>query len=262
MKPLCKIRGFVSCRTVKVMSVIYVLAAVGCVGTAHAATCAKGYWLDDTGSCTECSDKYYCPGDDIRHPCPTTDTDYEPILREYYNVYRCGGRGEAAWTSITNSSPYGCVYNIRACDDVGNRYYLTFRYDTTLGYYFTPPESVGNGFFCESVAPGYFMSDEFYANNVKYYHYCNPCTNAPANAHYTGAGTPDVGNCPWECDAGYGHTSDDRCLPLCRIGDTAMNGINIYAEKHTKYAMGVPRNGATCWISPKRADGGNLFPVF
>ncbi|MBR1380353.1 MAG: hypothetical protein IJ560_02080 [Alphaproteobacteria bacterium] len=84
---------------------------------------------------------------------------------------------------------------------------------------------------------------------------------APANAHYTGAGTPDVGNCPWECDAGFGHTSDDRCLPLCRIGETAMNGINIYAEKHTKYAMAVPRGGATCWISATRDNGGKLVPV-
>ncbi|MBR1380762.1 MAG: hypothetical protein IJ560_04230, partial [Alphaproteobacteria bacterium] len=43
---------------------------------------------------------------------------------------------------------------------------------------------------------------------------CTPCTNAPANAHYTAANTTDgTPNCEWECDAGFGHTSDDRCLP-------------------------------------------------
>ena len=87
----------------------------------------------------------------------------------------------------------------------------------------------------------------------------------PPNSHYANmpgvSGTALTPRDCWECDAGYGHTSDGRCLPLCRIGETAMNGINIYAEKHTKYAMAVPRNGATCWISAVKMQGGKLVPT-
>lgn len=50
----------------------------------RAATCGAGYYLDD-GECKQCHTTfqapYYCPGDDIRHECPTISgtTDYGSI---------------------------------------------------------------------------------------------------------------------------------------------------------------------------------------
>ena len=264
MTALFVIRPFISRHSVDLALGIWVLIVACAVGTAHAATCAKGYWLDDTGSCTECSDKYYCPGDDARHACPEqnmsteqiktlisqyvplTNPDYSKMKAEVETYYFTAGRNIIAVTD--------CGYVVRdVIYDEAHTYAISFYYNLSTGGYTKFQRVLYRRAFA-----GYYV-----ANVVNQYYstILRKCTNAPADAYYTGPGTPDVGDCPWECDAGYGHTSDDRCLPLCRIGDTAMNGINIYAGKHTKYAMAVPRGGSVCWINATRGQGGKLVPV-
>lgn len=56
---------------------------------------------------------------------------------------------------------------------------------------------------------------------------CQSCTNAPANAHYTGAGTTAT-NCPWECDAGYYGSSanGDTSCTACGSGYFCTGGTN------------------------------------
>ncbi|MBR1380685.1 MAG: hypothetical protein IJ560_03820 [Alphaproteobacteria bacterium] len=260
-----KIRGMAIC----------VLAAVGGVGTAHAATCKAGYYDDGTGVCVVCGNGHYCPGDNMRIKCPANDVDWATIYPEAVSVGVAGagtytGRGVSDATKVKEC--YVNVFVQMPLNDgntyriLKSHYYTTIRDGVEWNSYYRGTTDVYSVY--TGVSKGYYLADCFHGNpasiatrTICEYSELKPCTNAPANAHYTGAGTPDVGNCPWECDDGFGHTSDDRCLPLCRIGDTAMNGINIYAEKHTKYAMAVPRNGATCWISAKPGQGGKLVPT-
>ncbi|MBR1380747.1 MAG: hypothetical protein IJ560_04145, partial [Alphaproteobacteria bacterium] len=177
----------------------------------------------------------------------------------------------SAWGSFFtyNGEQYRIRSNINDCHR--NVYLYTKNYSclSQIAYNTTSQEYPVRCTHYFVAGPGYYLSSYLETSSHVWYNGVKPCTNAPVNAHYTGPGTPDspdgttkdANDCPWECDAGYGHTSDDRCLPLCRIGDTAMNGINIYAEKHTKYAMAVPRAGGVCWISAKRGQGGKLVPV-
>ncbi|MBR1380507.1 MAG: hypothetical protein IJ560_02875 [Alphaproteobacteria bacterium] len=250
---------------------IFALVAFGGVGTARAANCPANFYLNTENECTYCENAYYCPGDDIRYECPedkyigkydqflddTFIEELRPGVSSWGTGFTYDGSSQAARSKITNCwrhtffvfKNYSCLSEV-AYDTTKQEYPVrcVYYYEAGTGYYLSPYRST---------------TYKVWYNGVK------PCTNAPANAHYTGPGTPDsvdgtikdANDCPWECDDGFGHTSDDRCLPLCRIGETAMNGINIYAEKHTKYAMAVPRGGATCWISAKRGQGGKLVPV-
>ncbi|MBR1380022.1 MAG: hypothetical protein IJ560_00320 [Alphaproteobacteria bacterium] len=279
MKPLYKIRVFVPRRAIKVKSAICALITIGGVGTARAANCDAGYYLNAAGECVKCftyvTDDVYCPGDDLRHDCPKADfaTTTKYLDEKGYVLSKIGTHWNNANSSVALTD---CFVNLDLFDKNGNAVYTQARYSISaqmfipMVYYYTGAVS---GFYLSGV----IFTDP--AGRYRYYSRALQCTNAPANAHYTGPGTPDIGDCPWECDEmptnahatngecewecddGFGHTSDDRCLPLCRIGATAMNGINIYAEKHTKYAMAVPRGGATCWINATRDNGGKLQMV-
>ncbi|MBR1379982.1 MAG: hypothetical protein IJ560_00115 [Alphaproteobacteria bacterium] len=228
-------------------------------GTAHAAQCDAGYYMNDASVCVVCTNGYYCTGDDTRTKCPDNPFDADYISSKY-------GITPDSMSTMYVSSSYKNNYPA-SIDDCGiamsNAYDGVAHFYCVLAYY--SPTVPGSYAEMPSIRKYYRTANNGYYLSVKdigsYYVYVKPCTNAPENAHYTGPGIPDVGDCPWECDAGFGHTSDDRCLPLCRIGETTMNGINIYAEKHTKYAMAVPRMGSVCWISATRNDGGKLVPI-
>ncbi|MBR1380136.1 MAG: hypothetical protein IJ560_00915 [Alphaproteobacteria bacterium] len=224
---------------------------------ARAATCDAGQYMNN-GECTNCISSYYCPGDDLSYECPETNLTKSDVLNLIPNISDYNMlKKTSTYASVGPTSIMACGLRVRqAQDDTCADRYIVLGYSMESSDYTV----VNYNGLCSAAQTGYYVSNLNKPGTTNYKN-VNPCTNAPTNAHYTGAGTPDVGDCPWECDDGFGHTSDDRCLPLCRIGDTAMNGINIYAEKHTKYAMAVPRNGATCWISAKRGDGGKLFPV-
>lgn len=61
------------------MSVVIIVAVIARDAIASDYKCAAGYYLNDSGECAACNpnaEPVYCPGDDLRHPCPTTDTDY------------------------------------------------------------------------------------------------------------------------------------------------------------------------------------------
>ena len=241
--------------------------AVTCgVGTARAATCDAGYWLNN-GECAPCSEKYYCPGDDTRHACPAPNTT-EQIITLVSPHTLLTNPDYSKMTVAVSTNWFGGLSgstNIERCGIVIHNIDGDEARLGEIGFLYS--ESVGDyagGYVARlytAAYAGYYLKQKWPNGSGRYVAFA-PCTNEiPANSHYSGPGTPDVGDCPWECDAGYGHTSDDRCLPLCRIGDTAMNGINIYAEKHTKYAMAVPRAGATCWINATRDNGGKLQMV-
>ncbi|MBR1380506.1 MAG: hypothetical protein IJ560_02870 [Alphaproteobacteria bacterium] len=221
-------------------------------------------------------------GDNVVESITRCEVNFVVKIDHGYSYFSCAYNDtNSSFTSV--NATYKCNFNLTSsiqrfpiCD---TGYWFNFRTLTNysnLSYYYMTFKSFDDAanIKCIPVGWGYYSSDVVtLTNNCPVGTYtatdtaaaasdCMPCTNAPANAHYTAANTTDgTPNCPWECDDGFGHTSDDRCLPLCRIGETAMNGINIYAEKHTKYAMAVPRGDATCWINAKRGQGGKLQMV-
>ena len=271
MKPLYQIRGGVTRRAIKVMSAICALAAIGGVGTVRAANCPVSFYLDSENECTVCDYDYYCPGDDISYKCPEDKWagKYEQFFDDTFISF--GAIWYRSWAGSLVHDGMITYYrpSITACHR--NTYFYTKNYTclSQVAYDTTSQEYPVKCTHYYEPGPGYYLSPYLDESDYIGYNGVKPCTNAPANAHYTGPGTPDskddkikdANDCPWECDDGFGHTSDDRCLPLCRIGETAMNGINIYAEKHTKYAIAVPRGDGMCWISAKRDNGGKLVPT-
>ena len=232
---------------------------------AHAATCDAGYYLNN-GECDICNwdsdlvhkSDYYCPGDDMRYICPVKGAGvntraYYPDYKYLHDVSSFARTSRANAESITE-----CWYTLVVASD-------TTYYNSRLVY-----SDIEQKYILQEISRMDLSGYTMVCNGTGTTPRCNApvrCTDMPdKNAHYTGnvgltGNAIDVPRKCWECDEGFGHTSDDRCLPLCRIGETAMNGINIYAEKHTKYAMAVPRNGGVCWISATRGQGGKLVPV-
>ncbi|MBR1380729.1 MAG: hypothetical protein IJ560_04055, partial [Alphaproteobacteria bacterium] len=220
------------------------------MGASHAATCDAGYWLDGT-ACEACvfNRAFYCPGDDIKYNCPT-----EPIQTAYIDHYTTWVTQNGQPSKITNCRLFwsdvpvangkihfggfwsisGHTYSTgsmqveythskcnagyymkNAYGENGLQYYVIKDYDNVIsqqhcfpveyGYY-----SGGDTALRTACPAGTYTTTETAAAASD----CTPCTNAPANAHYTAANTTDgTPNCEWECDAGFGHTSDDRCLP-------------------------------------------------
>ena len=270
-------------RLLRCHAIFFVVCVQFCIGgTAHAATCDAGQYITDGGECVVCTTGYYCPGDDARYECP--NGGYVPLVYQLGNsIIGCVDTVDGIrWVK----TPDECMGNETYCWVIrNNNYYATHGFGSQPCYY--NPETgtydygstrgcVGGntlqscdaGYWAETVRTGgELQRHPCVPSGVGYYSPDDdlaryPCTNEiPANSHYAGTEINKTNNCEWECDDGFGHTSDDRCLPLCRIGETAMNGINIYAEKHTKYAMAVPRNGATCWISAEKGQGGKLVPT-
>ncbi|MBR1380364.1 MAG: hypothetical protein IJ560_02140 [Alphaproteobacteria bacterium] len=244
-------------RLLRCHAIFFVVCVQFCIGgTARAATCDAGQYMNN-GECTQCISPYYCPGDDLSYECPGTNLTKSDVLNLIPNISDYGDISYSTTahtvtpTSITNCS----MRPVNASNDACANIYTVLDYSIDSSDY----TKASGTTLCHAAQIGYYLQNHYTGTG---YRNVAPCTNEiPANSHYSGPGTPDVGDCPWECDDGFGHTSDDRCLPLCRIGDTAMNGINIYAEKHTKYAMAVPRNGATCWINATRDNGGKLQMV-
>ncbi len=162
---------------------------------------AAGYYLNAGGACSECGGGHFCPdGQDVRHSCAETivdQTDQGIPLPSVYNrtdFYRLSTPSQCwcIWYSL--SAPGMTRYNIRnACElglqDVQNNRFLYYEW-CDVGYYAVGPRGSGN-----------------------WYRGCSPCTNGPANSHYTSYSTPSVmyaveSNCPWECDDGYVRDGD------------------------------------------------------
>lgn len=222
---------------------------------AQAATCSSGYYLDgDTCRvCAPSAGSFYCPGDDMRYPCPTTNTDYNQF------GYTLIDGSEAFWASPeTNSVPGNCVGSLYFVDSYGNAFLLESPWngenywsddkDTYLWYY---------------AAPGFYLSNYRSESWEKWYRAVKPCTNAPAYAHYTAPGTADApdgsvtdaNDCPWACDDGYGRVGN-VCQPLCTAGLTQIHAgsatVPLFPVKYTSPTLVVHTDGGLCY--------GNLWP--
>lgn len=86
------------------------------------------------------------------------------------------------------------------------------------GTFFGFPCAPGSGgLFCRPCKPGLFKSE---SNSEE----CQPCRNAPSNAHYAGYGSITA-DCDWTCDPGY---SGDHCVsPLEQLLDACGGEIGF-----------------------------------
>ena len=232
--------------------------------SANAATCSAGYYLNN-GTCTVCdtgSNPVYCPGDDNRYDCPNDDdvVDYEALLMAEYGFWFRAGH--LFWATSHNDVT-DCVWYHSVQSDASNNIYFTYYYDKNLGRY-------GPGSFylytVNSARDGYYLINQM---NSSYYYGIAQCTNShPANSHYSGPGTPDVGNCPWACDTGYGQTSNNTCEQLCTAGVTGLHTstglvFNLYANKQTSPAIHIMPDGTNtiCYTSLAPGAANNAVNV-
>ncbi len=235
--------------------------ALFCTAPVIAATCAKGYYLDN-GTCQQCNpnnEPYYCPGDDIRHLCPRTDTNYE----KYGYTFIKGA--EVSWASSpTARNSNACICDIYFRDAYGNEFLLENAFNGT--------DYWGDRRLWYKAAPGYYLSSYNWSSGHDWYNALKECTNAPAHAHYPGPGTPDepraggatdANDCPWACDDGYGRVGD-ACQPLCATGITHLHAgtvsVPLFRDKNTSPALVVRTAGGVCYgnLTPGTGTGINI----
>ncbi len=213
--------------------------------------CDAGYYLSDDGTCAECyvyntSYPYYCPGDDLRYECPKHD---QSLVENVTDIVGFGG--VSYWVGPPATDATHCVTAFQMQTPYGE-YYTETNYNG-VHYYST------NGFHYWNIAyDGYYLSGKK-ENYDNHYNTVKPCTNAPADSYYTGAGTHDdagtatVTDCPWECNSGFGRTAENTCAALCDGGVTAIKtstglSVPLLAARNTSpaiYVKGV--SGAICY---------------
>ena len=228
------------------------------------AICDAGYW-DNNGTCTRCPNGYYCPGDGSMIQCPANTHTPQEISE------LSGADLESSTNGWYVSSRYHTDYpdNISECNiafDAGHIEGCTF-YQVLYRW------SVNTQNYEAFVGPRYFRGADngYYLFNGTGYNYlgCTSCTNQiPLNSHYSGPGTPDVGNCPWACDSGYGQTSNNTCEQLCTAGVTGLHTstglvFNLYANKQTSPAIHVMPDGTNtvCYTSLAPGAANNAVNV-
>lgn len=212
------------------------------------AVCGAGYYLEN-GECKLCNpgnEPFYCPGDDIRYACPSTDTDYEKLSGwKYLNGL------EVAWAGKGTASPNFCYSGFRFRDSYGNQVLIECPFN-------------GENYWCDRrlwyvAANGFYMADYSFTSSYDWYSTLRKCSNAPENAQYTGPGTPDApdgsvidaNDCPWECQDGYGNHNGE-CVPLCDVGVRTMNtsdGIkfNLYPVRYSTPAIVIKYSDIKCY---------------
>ncbi len=236
-----------------------VAAILGCAMPAHGATCAEKFYLEN-GACTPCNtyrpDPEYCPGDDRRYLCPTTDTDYN-ALTGYTFIYGY----EASYSHGT--FPEYCYSGMHFRDPYGNETLIECPWN-------------GQNYLCDRrlwyiAGTGWYLADFDFKSSYNWYSAVKPCTNAPSHAHYIGPGTPDApdgsvtdaNDCPWACDDGYGRVGE-TCKPLCTAGVTKIHVgaavAPLFPVKYTTPSLVVRTAGGLCYgnLTPGNGPGINI----
>jgi len=174
----------------------------------------KGIWIDDEST--------------------LKPADYELEFPSNYN-FLVGARQPSAnyrWT--------GRIYSFVFKDNGQIMAEFIPAYDTQTHEY-GMFETVSNKFF-GNLGGGAFAGGEI-TNDVF------PCTNAPANAHYTGGGADN--DCPWECDTDYARTTSDNCAKLC-TGTAKLRtdtiSLNMYSEQTTHPSVALQYKNQVCYV--------------
>ncbi len=226
------------------------------------AVCGAGTYLQDR-SCVICGSGFYCPGDDIRYNCPTDTTNWNQILTDMgYEIISINIIGPWSWSDVGNNATRAeqCHTDLNFSATIGTGYMEPWFNGTNYDTY--------RVIYWYGAATGYYLSGYWFTSWASFYHSVKQCTNAPANAHYTGPGTPDASDssvvdandCPWACDDGYGRV-DNSCVPLCdagishpRVGNLT---LPLFPRTYSSPTLAVGIGGRVCYgvLYPGRATG-------
>jgi len=208
-----------------------------CPAASTQISCIDGYWLNGA-VCTRCSGTNYC-NNNTMYPCPAFDpSSLDELLPAGHKIVGDNFRLNvwAANDLITKASD---------CSLLGG---LTI--ETPDGFYIKT-SMWWNGerywgsrdYWIRTETPGRYLSGATNFSGKRYYRQNNACTNAPANAIYTGAGSPDGNDCPWRCNDGYFRDvdvctvcpSDLECKDgkiVCPIGKYASGNSCLNCPEH------------------------------
>ena len=226
------------------------------------ATCDAGYYFND-GACLDCGDGYYCPDGTNRIACSST-INYANTTPDYVLVRSFKDAFSWDWSdTIHAANQNDCFCDFQYHDDTANFYFYQ-------GPCYRGPNGHPYRYYynCRS---GYYAADPLGSGN--WYTSCQPCTNKPANSHYTSYSTPSTmyaveNNCPWACDNGYGRTSNNTCEQLCTAGVTGLHTstglvFNLYANKQTSPAIHIMPDGTNtiCYTSLAPGAANNAVNV-
>lgn len=234
----------------------------------HAAfACDAGYYLNENNECAPCNTTaaYYCPGDDIRHRCPEIDDNFYQWAYDTYGFTYNSNQYKTYWTlgshPLKTSVGYCLAYHDMQ-NDAARTIYFPVAYDSQSGLY-----RLASDIMYTMAKPGYYLKNPN-RYNEGYFDAVAACTNAPANAHYTGVGTPDsrdgtvvdANDCPWECDAGY-YDNNGTCTS-CPTGYTSNAGattenqcfITVAGGHYIGTAGQNSTNWGTCAAGYARAE--------
>ena len=178
-------------------------------------SCKAGYYGSSgagSTSCADCGSGNYCTGGTHRATCAST--------------VKAGSPTPANIVSLSNGSWSDKNHGASAADCICDWY---FSDETRTQYMNETTCSNGPGgsnyTHYEWCRTGYYASEPLNFNS--WYNACSACTNKPANATYTGRGTPSTmyaveNNCPWQCNANY-YANNGACT-ACNSGYTSPAG--------------------------------------
>lgn len=229
---------------------------LGAALSANAATCEYGYYLSN-GTCKACEFNHYCIND-VRYACPKDTTNYAAlaegqILSQELSTW-CVRNDNVVYTSCWSASHCNATLHIKT--DTGT-YMLQCSYDSNRGDY-----------WCDyhlwyEAAAGHYLSGYRFTSHMDWYYGTSPCSNKPDNSYYSGPGTPETNNCPWECNSGYAQPDGTtQCSQLCQGGITQLklsNSIkyNLYKNQIDEHSVSVIHNGTQCFIRTKQGTADN-----
>lgn len=191
-------------------------------------SCIPGYYLD-RANCAKCAGSNYC-ADNIRHPCPAFDPSSLDAILPPGHKFIDGGDRTTVWSST------GLITAVTDCRTVG-----PMRFETPDGFYLKMgPFYDGARYWNDEVywerteTPGRYLAEQINRDTYLLYKSNNACTNAPENAVYTGPGSPDGNDCPWQCGDGY--FRDGNLCTICPSNLECKDGKIICPAG--KYASG------------------------
>ncbi|MDE6250593.1 MAG: hypothetical protein K2M34_03095 [Alphaproteobacteria bacterium] len=163
--------------------------------------CFDGYWLNGN-MCSVCTGANYC-NNNTMFRCPEFDAGVlESVLPSEDRLINADN------LRVTTYSVSGLITNAANCRIGGALF------ETPDGVYTKDLPWQGDRYWSSDIywvqtdTVGRYLANAVHLGEYMRFKYNKACTNAPENAIYIGAGSPDGNDCPWRCNDGYFRDGD------------------------------------------------------